>query len=49
MARPDPHSVTDDTQPATRHLELDAHVDFETKRLTCTTTLHFQQIGRAHV
>ncbi|MDP3500984.1 MAG: M1 family metallopeptidase [Myxococcales bacterium] len=42
MARPDPHSVTDDTQPATRHLELDAQVDFATRRLTCTTTLHFR-------
>lgn len=43
MARPDPHSVTDDTQPATRHLELDAQVDFATRRLTCTTTLHFRE------
>jgi leukotriene-A4 hydrolase len=47
MARPDPHSVTDDTQPATRHLEFDAAVDFETQRLTCTTTLHFRKAAVA--
>ena len=41
MARPDPHSVTDDAQPRTRHLEWDARVDFETKRLTARATLHF--------
>ncbi len=41
MARPDPHSVTDDAQPRTRHLEWDARVDFESKRLTATATLHF--------
>lgn len=42
MARPDPHSVTDDTQPVTRRLELDAVVDFAARRLGCTTTLHFE-------
>ncbi len=41
MARPDPHSVTDDAQPRTRHLEWHARVDFESKRLTATATLHF--------
>ena len=48
MARPDPHSVTDDTQPATRHLELDAHVDFETKRLTCTRLAVFGHLLPSH-
>lgn len=41
MARLDPHSVADDTQPATRHLDWAAQVDFTTHRLTCTATLHF--------
>ncbi|MFZ5444861.1 MAG: M1 family metallopeptidase [Myxococcota bacterium] len=41
MARLDPHSFTDPAQPATRHLEWDARVDFETRRLTCAATLHF--------
>ncbi|MFO0595115.1 MAG: M1 family metallopeptidase [Myxococcaceae bacterium] len=43
MARIDPHSVTDDSQPRTRHLEWHAHVDFAQKRLTCTATLRFHQ------
>ena len=42
MARPDPHSVTDDAQPVTRHLEWDAVVDFATKRLTASLKLHFK-------
>ena len=42
MARPDPHSVTDDAQPTTRHLEWDASVDFASKRLVATVTLHFR-------
>ena len=46
MARPDPHSVTDDTQPTTRHFEWDATVDFETKRLTATATLHFKEAAK---
>jgi len=47
MARPDPHSVTDDAQPRTRHLEWDARVDFESKRLTATATLHFHAAATA--
>jgi leukotriene A-4 hydrolase/aminopeptidase len=43
MARPDPHSVTDDAQPSTRHFEWDASVDFASKRLTATVTLHFRE------
>jgi leukotriene-A4 hydrolase len=47
MARPDPHSVTDDAQPTTRHLEWDALVDFKEKRLTATVTLHFREAARS--
>lgn len=43
MARPDPHSVTDDAQPITRHLSWEASVDFKTKRLTATALLHFRE------
>lgn len=39
--RPDPHSVTDDSQPKTRHLEWQARVDFGSRTLTATATLHF--------
>ena len=46
MARPDPHSVTDDAQPTTRHLEWDAAVDFAAKRLTATVTLHFKEAAK---
>ena len=42
MARPDPHSFTQDTQPVTRHVEWEARVDFSTRRLDSATTLHFQ-------
>jgi len=42
MSRPDPHSVTDSAQPTTRHVEWDATIDFTTKRLTATATLHFK-------
>ena len=47
MARPDPHSVTDDAQPTTRHLEWDAAVDFAQKRLSATATLHFKEATKA--
>ncbi|MBL8916926.1 MAG: M1 family metallopeptidase [Archangium sp.] len=47
MARIDPHSVTDDAQPRTKHLEWSAHVDFETKRITATATLHFHEAAKA--
>jgi aminopeptidase N len=42
MSRPDPHSVTDSAQPVTRHVEWDATIDFTTKRLTASATLHFK-------
>ncbi|MDP3152075.1 MAG: M1 family metallopeptidase [Archangium sp.] len=47
MARPDPHSVTDDAQPTTRHLEWDAVVEFASKRLTATATLHFKEATKS--
>lgn len=47
MARPDPHSVTDDAQPTTRHFEWDAAVDFASKRLTATATLHFREAAKS--
>lgn len=43
MARIDPHSVTDDAQPRTKHLDWHAHFDFEQTRITATATLHFHQ------
>ena len=42
MARRDPHSYNDDTQAETTRLTLDAHVDFATRTLTATATLHFR-------
>ena len=47
MARIDPHSVTDDAQPRTRHLEWKAHFDFEQRRITATAALHFHQPAKA--
>ena len=34
MARPDPHSCADDTQPAAKHLSWKARVDFRERRLS---------------
>jgi aminopeptidase N len=47
MARLDPHSVADDAQPRTKHLEWNAHVDFEQTRITATATLHFHAAADA--
>ncbi|MFT3712552.1 MAG: M1 family metallopeptidase [Archangium sp.] len=47
MARLDPHSITDDAQPRTKHLEWNVHVDFEQTRLTCTAALHFHDAASA--
>lgn len=41
MARRDPHSVTDDTQPRTEHLALVARVDFTARVLDAEVTLRF--------
>jgi leukotriene-A4 hydrolase len=41
VARRDPHSYTDDTQPLTRSFDWFARVDFDTRVLTCTVTLTF--------
>jgi aminopeptidase N len=47
MARLDPHSVADDAQPRTRHLDWLAHFDFEQRRITATATLHFHEPAAA--
>lgn len=41
MARPDPHSYADDTQPRTRAFDWKASVDFATKTLAAEVTLRF--------
>ncbi|MBL8923723.1 MAG: M1 family metallopeptidase [Myxococcaceae bacterium] len=41
MARPDPHSYADDSQPRTRSFDWKASVDFDAKTLACEVTLHF--------
>lgn len=41
MARLDPHSYADDTQPRTRSFEWKARVDFETHTLSAEVTLRF--------
>jgi leukotriene-A4 hydrolase len=41
MARLDPHSYADDTQPRTRSFEWKARVDFETHTLTAEVTVRF--------
>lgn len=45
MARLDPHSFADDTQPETEELWLHARVDFETKVITGEVTLRFRSPG----
>lgn len=41
MARIDPHSYADDTQPRTRHFVLDAFVDFDAQLVRGRITLQF--------
>ncbi len=43
MARRDPHSYCDDTQPATEAFALSARVDFATQTLACEVTLTFRE------
>lgn len=43
MARQDPHSYNDDTQPRTERLEWRARVDFSTRRLHAQATLHLEE------
>ena len=43
MARLDPHSYADDTQPRTRHFDWRARVDFETRTLDAEVTLRFER------
>ncbi len=43
MARRDPHSYNDDTQPGTELLVWKARVDFATRRLSAVAELHFDR------
>ncbi|HEX5750556.1 MAG TPA: M1 family metallopeptidase [Archangium sp.] len=43
MARPDPHSYNDDTQPETERLTWKARVDFRTRRLHAEATLTLKE------
>ena len=45
MARPDPHSHTDLTQPRQKHLVWKAEVDFAARTLRATATLRFDRGG----
>src|SRR4051812_24570362 len=45
MARPDPHSYTDDRQPRTRALEWRARVNFTTRTIAAQATLILEQPG----
>jgi len=45
MARPDPHSHTDLTQPRQKHLAWKAEVDFPARTIHATATLHFDRGG----
>src|SRR5687768_9999277 len=43
MARRDPHSYNDDTQPAVHDLSWIARVDFASRTLSAVATLQFEQ------
>ena len=45
MARLDPHSYNDDTQPRARHLDWRARVDFSTRTLEAEATLELEAPG----
>jgi aminopeptidase N len=47
MARLDPHSYADDTQPRTRSFDWKASVDFATKTLSCEVTLQLAKPSHA--
>src|SRR5688500_5036703 len=49
MARLDPHSYTDDTQPSTQRLEWRCRVDFESRTLEGEVTLHFATPGEGRL
>jgi aminopeptidase N len=46
MARLDPHSYADDTQPQTQSFALTARVDFATRTITAEVILRFRAPGR---
>ena len=43
MARLDPHSYADDSQPRTKHFDWRARVDFETRTIDAEVTLQFAE------
>lgn len=43
MTRIDPHSFADNEQPSTKHFDLDLFVDFDSKILRGTVTLHLDR------
>ena len=45
MARPDPHSFRDDTQPVVEHLSWTAHADFGTRTLDAAAELRLRPGG----
>jgi aminopeptidase N len=45
MARPDPHSVFDDTQPRLRHLDWRARLDFTARVIEAEARLTFDRAG----
>ena len=45
MARMDPHSYADDTQPRTRHLRWKARVDFESNTMEAEAVLELESPG----
>ena len=45
MARPDPHSYFDDSQPRVAHVAWSAHVDFAARTLHAEAALHLHGVG----
>lgn len=46
MARLDPHSYADDSQPRTKHFDWEARVDFAARTLDAKVTLHFTEAAK---
>jgi len=49
MARPDPHSYRDDTQPTVQHLSWDATADFRARVLDAEAELRLRGSGPGHL
>jgi aminopeptidase N len=48
VARPDPHSFRDDTQPVVEHLSWDVRADFGTRALDAAAELRLRSGGAGH-